>query len=262
MDTISRKATARKDFVLHNVSANVLKSLTPQAAHLWITMRRLADARTGLLRYPDGGLITRAKILKQVGMSKNTFGKYLLELRANGLAHSQQYLIATGNRPVYSDSEYAVSENPRPEWVSCVAQSKKPHRHSGPCVTQLPKNFCVAQFLSPPKNWDSSYSQNPTSEDGPGKGVGVRLSVLLVQEPTGECVSSYQQIETFLLAPKGTTPKRRRVKVDALEAYPCPCGSIHWFTNGGPEPMCYCFQCGCEFGKPHVCGAEGIAECA
>src|SRR6266851_8223911 len=166
-----KPSQAKSSFIIRNTSADTLKSLSPRAAHLWMTLRRLADAKTGELRWPSGTWIPRARIMADVGIkSKNTFGRYLLELRSAGLAHvSQENAIVTlphGRKHlIFHAATYSVSENPRQDWVSCVSQSKKPHRHSGPCVSQFAKNPSVSQKLRSRKNWDTySYQTAPSGE--------------------------------------------------------------------------------------------------
>jgi hypothetical protein len=150
-DTEQKKSRqAKSAFVIRNTSADVLKSLSPRAAHLWMTLRRLADAKTGELRLPSGAFLRRARIMAEVGMqARNTFNKHLAELRRAGLAHVRQRALVTTlvtgrKHQSWSPAEYEVSEKPRQDWASCVDQCKKPHRHSGPCVDQA----CVDQKLS------------------------------------------------------------------------------------------------------------------
>lgn len=192
-----KKKTA---FIIRNTSANVLKSLSPRAAHLWLTLRRLADARTGELRYPTGPFVHRARIMAEAGMrSKNTFGRYLLELRLAGLAHIRQteevITLPSGRKhQVYSPAQYEVSENPRQDWVSCVSQSKKPHRYSGSCVSQP----CVSQKLRSRKNWDASSHTAPLEEKeshrAPGGALAFekkKLAAQLANSLTGELSGDY-----------------------------------------------------------------------
>jgi len=258
---LPKSESTRKDFVIHNVSGNVLKSLSPRARDLWLVMRRLADAKTGELRYPasttgdrypSGSFITRAKIMREAGMAnRKTFNRYLFELCVHGLAHVRQHPLANPEgRGSFSPPEYSVSEKPRPEWVCCAAQCGIPHKKRGPCVDQLPENFSADQFLRSRKK-RSANTQNPTGSNGLR---GVRLQVFLEGVESGS--SSYRQTKTFALQ----NHSKRKIETDPLEAFFCPCGSVHWFIPGCSEPTCYCFQCGCEFGKPHGCGCEGLAE--
>lgn len=177
LDDKNSEVKKKSAFIIRNTSADVLKSLSPKASHLWMTLRRLADARSGELRFRSGW-IRRARIMAEAGMkSKNTFGRYLLELRKAGLAHVRQQpeivTLASGRKHrVLSPAEYAVSENPRRDWISCVSQSGKPHRHGGPCVSQLSESgLCVPKTESTQNLTPSSHKapKGSNSQKSPGE---------------------------------------------------------------------------------------------
>lgn len=227
-------------FIIRNTSATILKSLSPQAAHLWMTLRRLADTRTGELRFPSGPFIRCARIMAEAGMkSKNTFGRYLLELRKAGLAHVRQENavcpLPNGRKHlIFQPSKYSVSENPRQDWVSCVSQYKKPHRHSGPCVSQP----CVSQKLRSRKNWDAnSYQTSPSQASLVGESISQNTPAEKSPAPSGASVSTPFDFHIARLDP------------DCKESFLAPDGTavlifehgILEFHPGQPEPFWHPF---------------------
>jgi len=195
MATVAQpKKKIKKKFVIRDTSAEIYNSLTPQAAHLWMTLRRLANAKTGELCLPNGQWITGARISREAKMHRNTRSIYMRELSALGLAcakpHYEVKRIAdrfsghVRKRKVRVGFHYSVSESPRPDWLSTKAQSRKPHKQRVSTKAQSAKTSTKAQFLcstkivhastviDPPDGAEADkYSHVPRGEAHPAAAV-------------------------------------------------------------------------------------------
>ena len=123
--------TPKADFHIRDVSSAVLKSLTPNECNLWITLLRLADAKTGALCI-NGDWLTAERIQREAGIGRIYRRQGLRGLVAKGLvkieqSHSVQEIDGR-KRSVFKNVQYWVSKKPRQDWVSSARQSEKPHK--------------------------------------------------------------------------------------------------------------------------------------
>ena len=119
----------RRDFVLRNTSAQIVKLLSPNELVLWMTLRRLADAKSGALAF-RGAPISAERIQKEARMGPDRRKETMRRLMAKGLVLMvRQHIVRNvgkRQRYVYQRVQYWVSEIPRSHWVSCGGRAKSP----------------------------------------------------------------------------------------------------------------------------------------
>src|SRR5579859_3233156 len=137
MSNLPRDDSAgKKQFTLH-LSADVLKSLTPNEQRIWCGLLRIRDAATGELRFKDHWFDGK-RFDREVGMSPRTRQPVIRSLADKGLVRMEPVyahrVIAdrlTGhrrNRKVRVGFHYFVSESPREDWRSTKRQDKTSHK--------------------------------------------------------------------------------------------------------------------------------------
>lgn len=137
MSNLSRDDSAgKKQFTLH-LSADVLKSLTPNEQRLWTALLRIRDAATGELRFGDRWFDGK-RFDREASMSPRTRQPVMSSLADKGLVKMEptyaHRVIAdrlTGhrrNRKVRTGFHYSVAESPREDWLSTKRQDEMPHK--------------------------------------------------------------------------------------------------------------------------------------
>jgi hypothetical protein len=179
----------RNKFVLRDTSAEVVKSLSQNELVLWMTMRRLADAKTGALCF-QGKWIRAERIQREAKMGKTRRKETMKRLVGKGLVlmgqdHSVRDVAdrLSGHvrkRFVFKEVQYWVSETPRQDWLSSEGRSIKPPKLRFSSAGRNEKKASAGRFLSQHKK-RSINSHNPPGasssvhrEDQPFDGYGER----------------------------------------------------------------------------------------
>jgi hypothetical protein len=174
----------KKQFVLRDTSAEVVKSLSQNELALWMTMRRLADAKTGAL-YFHGKWIRAERIQREAKMGKTRRKETMKTLVVKGLVRIQQDHSVRDiadrlsghvrKRFVFKEVQYWVNEIPRQDWVSSAGRSKKTPKLRVSSAGRNEKKPSAGRFLSQHKNRPIN-SHNPPDAGSSGPVGDRRLS--------------------------------------------------------------------------------------
>jgi hypothetical protein len=156
-------AQAKMPFVVRETADWLLSRqdwISDGARHLYLTLRTLADHKTGELRIPGKNWIKLRTIEKKAGISHNTRKKYMRELivlnairvdreyvdrKIDGrelkvLGESQVTLLQLKNPHLPTNPGNQKTESPPAAQVPPTDQSKKPHEQAAGPTDQYPEN--------------------------------------------------------------------------------------------------------------------------
>jgi hypothetical protein len=167
----------KKAFVIREIDSSLLDRLSPNAFRLWMTLRKMADAKTGAVRVGTHWYKPR-EIERKVKMSRNTRNEAMAELVAAGLAHRERprHAILAEERlsgkprkhVVWANAQYFVSPTPRSDWLSSIAQGQKPNTGAGSSTAQNKHHR-----PKPRKQRASSTAQEEKAESNPSTAQSV-----------------------------------------------------------------------------------------
>jgi hypothetical protein len=156
-------AQAKKPFVVRETADWLLSRqdwVSDGARHLYLTLRTLADHKTGELRIPGKNWIKLRTIEKKAGISHNTRKKYMRELIAlNAIRVDREYvdrkidgrelkvlgdaqvtLLQLKNPHLQTNPANQKTESPPAVQAPPTDQSKKPHEQAPGPTDQSPEN--------------------------------------------------------------------------------------------------------------------------
>lgn len=177
--SVTAAVAGRNKFVLRDTSAEVVKSLSQNELALWMTMRRLADAKTGALRF-QGKWIRAERIQREAKMGKTRRKETMKRLVGKGLVlmgqdHSVRDVAdrLSGHvrkRFVFKEVQYWVSETPRQDWLSSAGHSNKPPKLRVSSAGRKEKKPSAGRFLSQHKKRPINSHNPPGASSSPHGG--------------------------------------------------------------------------------------------
>jgi hypothetical protein len=128
------KSQEKKSYILNGINTDVLQRLSKNAARLWLTLLRLADAKTGELRIREHWF-TPSEIGRNGKMSKNVRGKAMQELTDAHLVDVRRKRIKTAMRERHTGlvhdherlgpAQTYVAKSPRQDWPTYKPTAEK-----------------------------------------------------------------------------------------------------------------------------------------